>query len=147
MIKHFSILLLCLIALRSHALVVKSATPQLHSPIAAASAGSIIRTPLQNYAFIQAPADAGPTFRRTTFRDGAHYYKVQNTAIVLTVIGLIIAILGGFWVKSEADAEERQKAVNNGTSYNGLNQLAAGFVLTTGIVLACVGTPILLTHL
>ncbi len=78
---------------------------------------------------------------------GATISRCKIAGIVLTVVGLVLGALGGLWLKHESDDAERQKAINNGHSYNDLNVMAAGCVLGMGVVGVCIGLPLLLTHL
>jgi hypothetical protein len=94
--------------------------------------------------------DSGPVYKFKHNHggyNGEKYQKLQDLGIVFCVVGVIVGALGGMWVKSENDEAERQRNSGSGHVFNGLNQMAAGFVLAIGIGLTCAGIPILLTHL
>jgi hypothetical protein len=94
--------------------------------------------------------DSGPVYKFKHNHggySGEKYQKLQDLGIVFCVVGVIVGTLGGLWVKSENYEAERQRSSGSGHVFNGMNRMAAGFVLAIGIGFTCAGIPILLTHL
>src|ERR1043166_1549341 len=94
----------CLIAVAaSSAIRVRRPAPVLHSVLDNRSMQSVSNQSFSVERMLYTFPEAGPTFKHHTFKNAERYQKLQDTGIVLTVIGLIIGILGGLWVKSESD--------------------------------------------
>lgn len=140
--KHLLTTLLLLLAISSHALIRKSATPTLHSVLddkPAAPAFNFMTAPVPDDA--AAPPDFRHRYRSTTSSE-----TWRRRGIGFTIAGGTLLLAGAAcWIA--ADAETQRQQANGGRSYTIVYYAGAALIIALGLIFTAIGLPIWLTHL